>query len=107
MGETVGSTGPRDNVRASRTVRRHNDRVEERVVFAQSVEALWKACGPSPAPEVVQAFLDNGFDVRKRLVVAYPADQYSKLMARLAEVRFPNAGPDERFLLLGRAFMEG
>lgn len=81
--------------------------MEERVVFGQSVEALWKSCGLSPAPEIVQVFVDSGFDVHKKLAVAYPADQYSALIAKLAEARFPNAGPDERFLLLGRAFMEG
>jgi len=81
--------------------------VEDRVVFAQSVEALWKSCGPDPTPEVVRAFLDSGFDVRRKLKVAYPAEQYSTLMAALAQARFPEAGPDERFLLLGRAFMEG
>lgn len=81
--------------------------MEERVVFGQSVEALWRSCGPDPDPQVVQAFLDSGIDVRKRLQVAYPAEQYSTLMARLAEARFPQASPDERFLLLGRAFMEG
>lgn len=71
------------------------------------MEALWKSCGPDPSPEVVQAFLDSGFDVRKRLHVAYPADQYSTLLAKLGEARFPQASPEERFLLLGRAFMEG
>lgn len=81
--------------------------MEERVVFGQSVEALWRSCGPDPDPKVVQAFLDSGIDVRKRLSVAYPADQYSTLLAKLGEARFPQASPEERFLLLGRAFMEG
>ena len=81
--------------------------MEERVVFGQSVEALWKSCGPDPGPELLRVFIDSGFDVRKRLSVAYPAEQYADLMARLAEARFPHANPDERFLLLGRAFMEG
>src|SRR3954468_20997363 len=107
MSERWGSARPFDNGRASRTVRRHNARVEERVVFGQSVEALWKSCGPSPGREVIQAFLESGFDVRKKLSVAYPADQYAALMARLAEARLPQAAPDERFLLLGRAFMQG
>jgi uncharacterized protein (TIGR02265 family) len=86
---------------------RHNGPVDQRVVFGQSVEALWKSCGPNPPQEVVRAFTDSGIDVRKRFVVAYPAEQYATLMAKLAEARFPQAGPDERYLLLGRAFMEG
>lgn len=76
-------------------------------MFGQSVEALWKSCGPSPGPAIVKAFTDSGIDITKKLAVAYSAEQYAALMARLAEARFPEAGPDERFLLLGRAFIEG
>jgi len=80
---------------------------EERVVFGQSVEALWKSCGSDPGKEVLQAFVDSGIDPTRRLAVAYPVAQYTALMARLAAVRFPDASPGERFLLLGRAFIEG
>jgi uncharacterized protein (TIGR02265 family) len=79
----------------------------ERVVFAQALEALVKSCGAHPDPKWLQAFADAGIDLKRKLPIAVPYEQYIELLQRLATARFPDAPDQEKFTLIGRAFMEG
>ncbi|MDQ3262586.1 MAG: DUF2378 family protein [Myxococcota bacterium] len=76
-----------------------------RVVFGQSFETLFRACGDPPRPEVLAAFRESGVDL-DRLQVAYPLAAHLSVLGKVRQLLYPSLSDDEAFFLLGRAFIE-
>ncbi|MBM4783297.1 MAG: DUF2378 family protein [Archangiaceae bacterium] len=79
--------------------------MSEKLIFAQTIEGLLRGMGQLNEQDKTQ-LRALGIDVDKRLLPAYPLDQFVAALdfagARLA----PNAPRDEQNLLIGRRFMD-
>lgn len=80
--------------------------MSEKLIFAQTVEGLLRALGPLEDRDRA-ALKAIGFDVDKRLLPAYPLDQFVALMDYAGQKLLPGAGQLEQSALLGRRFMDG
>lgn len=79
---------------------------EERVVFAQSMEGLFRALDPH-TPQERAAFLKCGVTKDAKLLVAYPLAQYVEIMDACAASRFAHLPELERYTEVGRLFFGG
>jgi len=79
--------------------------VPEQVVFASSMEGMWRALQP-PTPGEAEAFARAGID-GKRFLPAYPLVQYTDLLDACGASRFGHLETLARFTEVGRLFMVG
>lgn len=79
---------------------------EERVVFAQSMEGLWRALDPLTAQERA-AFLKAGVKKPGDFLPAYPLLQYIEILDACAASRFASLNELERYTEVGRLFFSG
>ncbi|MGV3624678.1 MAG: DUF2378 family protein [Archangium sp.] len=78
---------------------------EQQVVFASSMEGMWRALQPPTLPEAA-AFKRAGID-GKKFQAAYPLAQYTDLLDACGSSRFAHLEPLQRFTEVGRLFMVG
>lgn len=78
----------------------------ENLIFAQTVEGLLRALGPLNDQDraAVRAL---GFDVDKRLLPAYPVEQFTALLDFAGERLKPGHGRVEQIREVGHRFMDG
>jgi uncharacterized protein (TIGR02265 family) len=80
---------------------------ETRVVFASSMEGLWRGLAPANAEELA-AFAKAGVvGPTPRFLAAYPVEAYSEVMDTCARTRFGHLGELERYTEVGRLFVSG
>jgi uncharacterized protein (TIGR02265 family) len=79
--------------------------ISEQVVFASSMEGMWRALQP-PTPGEAAAFARAGID-GKKFQAAYPLIQYTDLLDACGVGRFGHLEPLQRFTEVGRLFMVG
>jgi uncharacterized protein (TIGR02265 family) len=79
---------------------------EERVVFAQSMEGLYRALDPL-TPQERAAFLKIGVQRETKFNAAYPLTQYIDVMDACAASRFAGLPENERYKEVGRLFFGG
>lgn len=79
---------------------------DERVVFAQSMEGLWRALDPL-TPQERAAFLKAGVKKQGDFLPAYPLPQYIEIIDACAASRFASLQELERYTEVGRLFFSG
>jgi uncharacterized protein (TIGR02265 family) len=80
--------------------------VDERVVFAQSMEGLYRALEPH-TPQERAAFMKAGVQKDARFLPAYPLAQYIEVMDACAASRFAGLPEHARYQEVGRLFFSG
>jgi uncharacterized protein (TIGR02265 family) len=77
----------------------------QRVVFGNSMEGLWRALEPHTREEA-EAFRKAGVNGRSFLP-AYPVEDYLRVMESCAASRFGGQPPLEQYTSVGRLFFSG
>ncbi|MBL8921151.1 MAG: DUF2378 family protein [Myxococcaceae bacterium] len=80
--------------------------MSENLIFAQTVEGLLRALGPLNEQDR-GALKGLGLDVDKRLLPAYPLEQFISFLDFAGERLAPGATQLERAAVVGRRFMDG
>jgi uncharacterized protein (TIGR02265 family) len=82
--------------------------VTERLIFANSVEALFvRGVGSQLTPEIKDELRSIGIDLSKRLLPAYPSDVYYAAIALLVRRLYPGLPPSTAQFKLGERSVLG
>jgi uncharacterized protein (TIGR02265 family) len=80
----------------------------EKLVFAQSVEALFvRSLGPHLTSEARRLLRGVGLDLSEPLRPAYPLEQWRTFLRAVAPDVFPKASPDAAYFGLGERYVQG
>jgi uncharacterized protein (TIGR02265 family) len=80
----------------------------EKLVFAQSVEALFvRSLGPHLTSEGRRQLRDRGLDLAEPLRPAYALEQWRSFLRVAAPDVFPKASPDSAYFALGERYVQG
>lgn len=80
---------------------------DNRVVFASSMEGLWRGLSPAN-PEELAAFAKAGVvGPTPTFSAGYPVEAYTEIMETAARTRFGHLGELERYTEVGRLFVGG
>jgi uncharacterized protein (TIGR02265 family) len=80
----------------------------EKLVFAQSVEALFvRSLGPHLTSGGRRLLRDRGLDLAEPLRPAYPLEQWRSFLRVAAPDVFPKAAPDSAYFGLGQRYVQG
>jgi uncharacterized protein (TIGR02265 family) len=80
----------------------------EKLVFAQSVEALFvRSLGPHLTSEGRRNLRDRGLDLAEPLRPAYPLEQWRSFLRVAAPDVFPKSALDSAYFALGERYVQG